>query len=271
LVGLLFDDGDDLVDTVYSIFFDVKNVLRLHRRRTEAARRGASPRYRTACRTPGCALRSVRAARPYSIVGRSGTKVEMPTNSRPFLGSTAENPAYFVDARDQRVDVRGRVVQRERRARRAIDTVPLHQRHRAVMPRAYRDAAIVEDRADVVRMDAVERKERMPAFFRAVPTMRSPESRRRAPSRPRAGRRRARRSRRRRSPTRSRGCAEADGAGDVRCARLELVREVVVLAVSKVTERSCRRRPGRAASVRVRSLPYSTRPGRREQLVAGNA
>ena len=48
-----------------------------------------------------------------------------------------------------------RVVHRERRARRGRDAEAIHDRLRAVMAGANRDAFAIDDRADVVRMDAV--------------------------------------------------------------------------------------------------------------------
>ena len=56
----------------------------------------------------------------------------------------------------QRVDLLPGVVEGEGGARRGRDAEAVHHRLRAVMPRADRDPLVVEDRADVVGVDAVE-------------------------------------------------------------------------------------------------------------------
>ena len=43
-------------------------------------------------------------------------------------------------------------------ARRALETEPFHERHRAMMPRTHGDAVARENLRDIMRMHAIERE-----------------------------------------------------------------------------------------------------------------
>ncbi len=148
---------------------------------------------------------------------------------------------------------------------RAVAGMPIaiHDRLRAVVARADRHALAIDDRADVVRVDAVhdERQRRSPCA-RAVPI--DAHARQRfdalpSPSASSARLVRANRVEPDRPHVLDRG-AEADGARDVRRAGLELVRQVVPRAALEASPcESCRRRRGTAASPSsTASRPYST-------------
>src|SRR6478609_1572448 len=76
-----------------------------------------------------------------------------------FMAATsAEEVADVVEAVDQRVHLAGRGVQVERRPGGRRNSVPQADRPRAVVADPDRDALLVEDLADVVRVDVTERE-----------------------------------------------------------------------------------------------------------------
>jgi hypothetical protein len=67
-----------------------------------------------------------------------------------------EHPPRALDRGGEPVDLVERVVERERGARSRRHPKELHHRHRAVMAGADRDAVLVEDRAEIVRVHPVD-------------------------------------------------------------------------------------------------------------------
>ena len=95
-----------------------------------------------------------------ALAGGLGLKLAL--RRSPGLATPAsvqlQGPADAIESFDQPLDVRRRVVHRERRARSRRYAELAHQRLRAVMPRAHADAVAPEDLADVVRVRPVERE-----------------------------------------------------------------------------------------------------------------
>ena len=61
-----------------------------------------------------------------------------------------------MDGLDHYVDLRCSVIKRERRPHRGRHAEALHYRHRAVMSGTYGNALLIENRADVVRMNVID-------------------------------------------------------------------------------------------------------------------
>src|SRR5438105_11318577 len=72
--------------------------------------------------------------------------------------SWPEQLAHLREAFEQHVHILARVVEPEGGPHAGGDAEMVHHRHRAVMTRAHGDALLVEHRANLVRMDAVEGK-----------------------------------------------------------------------------------------------------------------
>src|SRR5258708_283123 len=81
-------------------------------------------------------------------------------------GLYPEEPLDDVQALDEGVDLGRRGVQIERRPRGRRNSIPDAHRPRAVVPDADRDALLVQDLADVVRVDVAEHeRDRRPALL----------------------------------------------------------------------------------------------------------
>src|SRR3954454_9230588 len=77
--------------------------------------------------------------------------------------SCTEEPLHVFDPADERVDLRRGRVEVERRAGRRGHLVVQAHRPRAVVTDAHRDALLVENLTDVVRVDPVEHERDRPA------------------------------------------------------------------------------------------------------------
>ena len=111
------------------------------------SRRGSPPDSRACARSSGVTRARGRASRPRRL-----------PRSRSCFPRSSENPLNLVEPAHQRLDIRFIAVRREARARGRGDAEQVHQRLRAMMAGADRDALVVQYGADVVRMNPVERE-----------------------------------------------------------------------------------------------------------------
>src|SRR5215470_1261004 len=84
-------------------------------------------------------------------------------------GAGSERAAQTLHRLDQTLDLGGSIVDGKARPERAHDAKPLHERLRAVMPGAHRDASLVQDRRTIVGVNAVHREGHDSAFDLGIP------------------------------------------------------------------------------------------------------
>ncbi len=87
-------------------------------------------------------------------------------SAKVFLKFSSKNFNHFLNSLRQLVDFFARVVKSERRPRRRGNVEELHHGLGTVMSGADGDALLVEDRADVVRVDVFDGERQHAALFR---------------------------------------------------------------------------------------------------------